>query len=84
MPRFTLSTKFFSGFTREYNLDEVTSLEDVIELLKQDLLKVLEENGMIDLVHEAKKMSLHYHDYTLLDVLSDNLSRVWYICDGNH
>lgn len=78
---FILSSKLFSNFSTSISLFHVESLDNIIQLVKQDLLDVLQKNNFTNLIDELNKSNLHIHSYTIEEILTSNKDQVFYICD---
>ena len=81
MVKFIISSELFQGFIWERDHNEIISLEVVASEIKRALLVELERLHLHVLVEKAKQLDMHYHDYTILDVLSSPDDRVFYLCD---
>lgn len=79
---FTLSSKLFGGYTIRKHVNEIESIEDVINELIKSLNDDLKRSNLHELQMELSKLKFHYHDYDLLDVLTSAVETTWYICEG--
>ena len=80
---FILSSNLFGGYTKHFN-SNIESIEQVIVDIVNELRQELKRLNLNNLVDELNKLKFHYHDYTLIDVLSNNdANKVWYICECN-
>ena len=80
--RFTMSSTLFSGFTKTFETDNIESIEHVITVMVEELKNIFRSQGLIILLEELNKLHFHYHDYSLLDVItSTDTNKVWYICE---
>ena len=64
-----------------YKYMMLSFLDDIIQLVKQDLLDVLQKNNFTNLIDELNKSNLHIHSYTIEEILTSNKDQVFYICD---
>lgn len=81
MVRFVLSCSPFSGFRVDIPKDSLLSLEKAIGMVKTELMRILREHHLEELIDLLVSKEFHIHDYTLLDVLSnEEENRSWYIC----
>jgi NTP pyrophosphatase (non-canonical NTP hydrolase) len=83
MHTFKLSSRLFGGFTNKFTTNQIESLEYVIQEIVAELMDILTTHNLIHLKDELNKLHFHYHDYTLIDVISStDENQIWYICDS--
>jgi len=76
-----LSDTDFSDFQTKVDLDEVDSIEDVISYVTNQLKSILTENNLVSLSERVDRHAWHVHDYTIVDMLTDDdVDRVYYVC----
>ena len=78
--KFIFSSKYFSGFTMSFHVNEIESIELIIQIMVDKLTSDLKNLNLEVLVEELKKLKFHYHGYNLLNVLTEQREE-WYICE---
>jgi len=78
MYTFILSSMRFQGYT--ITVDDVLSIDDICRRIKDELIVSLEQLNLQILVQEARQLKLHIHDYTLVEILSNEQNQ-YYICE---
>ena len=80
---FAISDQTFSHFTTKIDLDEVENMEEIIEIIKQNLMKIFKTHDLTTLCNILKNRKYHIHDYTFEDVLLSDINKTFYICNHN-
>lgn len=81
--KFKLSSKYFQGYEFVIHKDEIDSLEQVSENLKNNLIIDLKNLHLEYLLSLVNKKPFHYHGYDLINVLtSEDVNKTWYICES--
>lgn len=77
------SHKLFSGFQRMIDLDEVESIQDIIDFMYIQLMEYLHMGNLELLIQNLKesKTKLHIHDFTFGTILLTSPPVIIYICD---
>ena len=78
---FIASSELFSNFEVEISLDEVSSLEGIVDIFKKELNDVLENSNLINLIKKLEESNFHIHSFTIEDILVSNSEDIFYICD---
>ena len=78
---FVISSDIFSGFRTRVSLYEISTIEDIIHIVKNNLFNVLKENNLTNLIEEYNKKNFHIHSYTIEDILISKSEDIFYICD---
>jgi len=78
MIHFILSSTLFQGYV--YKVSDVFDLDIICDTIKQKLIQDLDKLQLSFLKEKALRLKLHYHDYTIIDVLS-NPNKEYYICE---
>ena len=78
---FIASSELFSNFEVEISLDEVSSLEGIVDIFKKELHDVLENSNLINLIKKLEESNFHIHSFTIEDILVSNSEDIFYICD---
>jgi len=78
--KFSISCEYFSGFTKNINIEEFDSLDEIIVSVVSSLESILIESNLEMLVKKLRTLNFHVHDYNFLDVLTSADNRVFYIC----
>ena len=81
MRLFIASSELFSDFSVQISLYDVSSLEEIIEIFKKELISVLQKNNFTRLIQIVKKANFHIHSYSIEDILTSKKEDVFYICD---
>lgn len=82
---FILSTDTpFSRAKFYVDLDEVESLENIVQKIYDELMSIFEKHNFELLVSSLQKTNLHIHDSTFEDVLLSEPNKEFYICDHKH
>lgn len=80
---FRLSDELYSYYKIEIDLDELNSIDEIIEKVRENLVKDLNNLGLEVLANKAKNNHFDYHGYTFEDILLSENNREFYIC-GHH
>ena len=78
---FVASSELFSNFQMDISLMEVSTIEDIISIFKNELKTILEKNNLTNLVNQLEKCNFHIHSYTIEDILTSNPEDIFFICD---
>ena len=78
---FIVSSEVFSHFKVEIPLDNISTIEDIIILFKEELNNVLKKNNLINLMNQLNETNFHIHSYTIEDILTSKPEEIFYICD---
>jgi hypothetical protein len=77
---FKISHQTFSYFTSQVDLDEVDSMEKIIEKVVADLRQVLQKHELEILLKILDDSNFHAHGYNFVDVLQSKSAKVFYVC----
>lgn len=80
---FRLSDEFYSYYKTIIDLDEVNSLEEIVEKVRQNLIHDLNNLGLEILAEKAKNKHFDTHGYTWGEVLLSENNKEFYVC-GHH
>lgn len=75
-----LSHELFQGFSINTNLHEFSSIKELCDYLKQQLIAHLTILNLSNLVVIANNMKLHHHDCMFIDELRKQESDIIYLC----
>ena len=78
---FIASSELFSNFQVNISLYDISTIEDIIVLFKEELNSVLKKNNLTNLVNKLNVTNFHIHSYSIEDILTSNPEDVFYICD---
>ncbi len=78
---FIASSELFSNFQVNISLYDISTIEDIIVLFKEELNRVLKKNNLTNLVNKLNVTNFHIHSYSIEDILTSNPEDVFYICD---
>jgi len=77
---FSISDELFSGFKKQVDLDEINTLQDIINEVNDDLMALLKNNNLDSLENNLTKKAFHIHGYTFVDILQSDPNKLFYIC----
>lgn len=77
---FKISHQTFSYFTSHVDLDEVDSMEEIIEKVVLNLRQVLQKHDLESLLKILDESNFHAHGYNFVDVLQSPSDKVFYVC----
>ena len=78
---FIASSELFSNFQVKISLYNISTIEDIIVLFKEELNSVLKKNNLTNLMNQLNATNFHIHSYSIEDILTSNPEDVFYICD---
>ena len=78
---FIASSELFSNFEVEISLYSVSSIDDIVDFFKEELLTVLKKNNFINLIKKLEESNFHIHSFTIEDILVSNPEDIFYVCD---
>ena len=78
---FIASSELFSNFQVKISLYNISTIEDIIVLFKEELNSVLKKNNLTNLMNQLNETNFHIHSYSIEDILTSNPEDVFYICD---
>ena len=78
---FIASSELFSNFEVEISLYSVSSIDDIVDFFKKELLTVLQKNNFINLIKKLEESNFHIHSFTIEDILVSNPEDIFYVCD---
>jgi hypothetical protein len=77
-----ISDELFWGFNIIIDLNNYSSIEEIGNLLKNELIVFLRSNNLLNLLDKAKELNLHHHNYSEYEELYNNNYDTIYFC-GN-
>jgi hypothetical protein len=80
---FRMSDEFYSYYRTQIDLDEVNSMEEIVERVRLHLIHDLNNLGLEILAEKAKNKHFDTHGYTFEEVLLSESNKEFYIC-GHH
>ena len=80
---FRMSDEFYSYYRTQIDLDEVNSLEEIVEKVRLNLIGDLNNLGLEVLAEKAKNKKFDTHGYTFEEVLLSESNCEFYVC-GHH
>ena len=80
--KFTCSSPLFSGFNCYINLDYCNSINDIIDIFKNELLSILNLHNFEVLIEKVKQSRFHIHDNTFESILLSDKNKIIYICEN--
>ena len=78
--KFCVSDELFSGFETDIDLDEVNSLNEIVNAVLGRLSLIFNNNNLDILLKKLSAIKFHIHDYTFEDILLSEPSIKFYIC----
>jgi len=81
MRKFVASSELFSGYTLEISLFNISTINDIINEFKLSLIKLFEDNNLINLKKIIENKHFHIHDFTIEDILTSDSNHIYFICD---
>ena len=79
---FYISSATFSEYKVTGDIRYLESINDIINLVKTDLLTILEKHNFIYLIEKCKEADLHIHTHSFDEILIANPNDKIYICEG--
>ena len=64
---FIASSELFSNFQVNISLYDISTIEDIIVLFKEELNSVLKKNNLTNLVNKLNVTNFHIHSYSIED-----------------
>jgi hypothetical protein len=81
---FAISSKLFSFYEKQIDLNSVESIDEIILLVVTELDDLLKKNNLEILSEELNKCKFHIHGFTFNDIKKECTSAKYYICDHDH
>ena len=79
--KFIASSNLFSDFTVNISLENVTTMDEIIEVFTNEIKKILKKNNFTMLIKKLNESHFHIHSYTIEDILKSESEDIFYICD---
>ena len=81
MRNFIISSELFSDYNIDICLYDISTIDDIINIIKKKLLEDLKKlnlNILCDIVNERK---FHIHNFNIEDILTSKPESRFFICD---
>jgi len=78
---FIASSDLFSGYEVLIDLNDCSSLDDIINTFHDNLHNCLLLNKFVVLLEELKECKFHIHTNTFEDILLSTVDSIFYVCD---
>ena len=78
---FEASSELFSGFQVDINITEIDTLDDIVKIFLDRLIKVLKDNKFTMLIKKLNETRFHIHSHTLEEILTSGRNEILYICN---
>lgn len=78
---FIISSDIFSNFQMAISLYNISTIDEIIIIFKDNLKNILLKNNLTKLVDTLEKKTFHIHSYNIEDILTSNYEDYFYICD---
>tara|TARA_Y100000389_G_scaffold97119_1_gene93897 strand:+ start:1065 stop:1322 length:258 start_codon:yes stop_codon:yes gene_type:complete len=79
--KFIASSELFCDYSLDISLLNIDTLDDIIEIFKNSLVKIFEENNLTNLKKKVNETKFHIHTYSIEDILTSDSKQVFFICD---
>ncbi len=79
--QFIVSSEIFSGYSFNVSLYDISTIEDIISLLKKNLINIFNQHNLVGLEKLVNETDFHIHTHTIEEILTSNEEMVFYICD---
>ena len=79
--KFIASSETFSNFQTEISLYNISTIDDIIIIFKNQLKELFSSNNLTNLVKKVDESNFHIHSYTIEQILISNTEDNFYICD---
>ena len=73
MRTFIASSELFCDYTLEISLFNISTMDDIISEFKLSLIKLFEDNNLINLKKIIENKHFHIHDFTIEDILTSSI-----------
>ena len=81
MRKFIISSETFSDYEMYISLYDISTIDDIINIMRNDLIEKLSALKLTNLVKKINNTNLHIHSYTIEDILVSKSEDIFYICD---
>lgn len=80
---FQLSSELFWGYQMIIDCTHMKSFDNIVSIMKSQLMDLFRKNNLVDLMEKVKKMKLHSHEFSSIDEVlkKTNTTHIIYICD---
>ena len=81
MRKFIISSETFSDYEMYVSLYDISTIDDIINIIRNDLIEKLSALKLTNLVKKINNTNFHIHSYTIEDILVSKSEDIFYICD---
>ena len=81
MRKFIISSETFSDYEMYISLYDISTIDDIINIMRNDLIETLSALKLTNLVKKINNTNFHIHSYTIEDILVSKSEEIFYICD---
>tara|TARA_B100001094_G_scaffold325266_1_gene379309 strand:+ start:2386 stop:2649 length:264 start_codon:yes stop_codon:yes gene_type:complete len=81
MRKFIISSETFSDYDMYISLYDISTIDDIINIMRNDLIEKLSALKLTNLVKKINNTNFHIHSYTIEDILVSKSEEIFYICD---
>ena len=81
MRKFIISSETFSDYEMYISLYDISTIDDIINIMINDLLEKLSALKLTNLVKKINNTNFHIHSNTIEDILVSKSEDIFYICD---
>ena len=81
MRKFIISSETFSDYEMYISLYDISTIDDIINIIRNDLIEKLSALKLTNLVKKINNTNFHIHSYTIEDILVSKSEDIFYICD---
>jgi len=77
---FYLSCDTFGGFKCRVDLDEMDCLDDIVQYVVKDLIRILTSGNFECLLNKVNNMHFHIHDVDFGEIIMSEPHHDFYVC----
>ena len=81
MRKFIISSETFSDYEMYISLYDISTIDDIINIMRNDLIEKLSALKLTNLVKKINNTNFHIHSNTIEDILVSKSEDIFYICD---
>jgi hypothetical protein len=81
--KFVMSSDRWHGFETQIDINNTTSLNDIVNEVKVHLKNTLTRSNFVDQLHELqhKDKKIHIHGVTLDEIRNSSSNQIFFVCD---
>ena len=78
---FVASSDIFSDFEVSISLYNISTIDDIIKIFKNELIRVLQDNKLSILIQRLENINFHIHNFSIEEILTSEEGEIFYIWD---